>query len=271
MKRCCQIMLCLLALLNLCACAAPMQKRENLPKLVIGVTIYEPYFYLGTMGEYEGIDAELAKEACARIGYEPVFVEIEADKRFESLQNGEIDCLWTTLSMEGREGDYLWAGPYLYTQRVAVVRADSGIESLEDLAGKRLSVMAGTTSERVVIEGKNTGIPTLKQVTVLGSQGEVFTALRKGYVDAIVGQESSLRLYTDEYPEQYRYLNLRIQSEALGIAFKKDGDVQLAGRLTEALHEMTADGTTAAIVESYGLDVQKNVYGGVTDAQTESE
>lgn len=80
-----------------------------------------------------------------------------------------------------------------------------------------------------------------------------------------------LRVYTEEYPEQYRYLNMSIRSEELGIAFKKDGDVQLAARLTDALAEMVGDKTTEAIVEAYGLDVQKNVYGGTTDAQTESK
>lgn len=270
MKHCFQTILCLLALVSICACAAPMKKKENLPQLVIGITIYEPYFYRDNLDEYAGIDAELAREACDRMGYEPVFVELDAEKRFDSLQNGEVDCLWTTLSMEGREDEYLWAGPYLYTQRVVVVRADSDIQSLADLAGKRMAVMAGTTSEKVVLQKMNGELPMLRQLTVFGSQGEVFTALRKGYVDAIAGQESSLRVYTDEYPEQYRYLNMSIRSEALGIAFKKDGDAGLTEQLTNILAEMTADGTTAAIVESYGLDVQKNVYGGNADAQTET-
>lgn len=271
MKRYCQIMMCLLALISICACAAPESKKENLPRLVIGVTIYEPYFYRNNIGEYVGIDADLAREACKRIGYEPVFVELDADERFDSLENGEVDCLWTCLTMANREKDYLWVGPYLYTQRVVVVRADSDIQSLEDLAGKRMGVAAGTTSEAIILQGLNPDIPSLRQLTVLNSQGEVFTALRKGYVDAIASQESVLRVYTEEYPEQYRYLNMSIRSEELGIAFKKDGDVQLAARLTDALAEMVGDKTTEAIVEAYGLDVQKNVYGGTTDAQTESK
>lgn len=96
---------------------------------------------------YAGIDVEIAAEACRRIGYEPVFREIALDERFARLAAGEVDCLWSCLTMDGREDEFLWAGPYLYTQRVIVVRADSGIRSIEDLADQRVAVQSGSTSE----------------------------------------------------------------------------------------------------------------------------
>lgn len=98
--------------------------------------MYAPYFYRNICGHYTGIDVEIAEEACARIGYEPIFVELDIDKGFELLNEDYVDCLWCCLTMEGNEDKFIWAGPYMYTQRVVVVPADSEIETLEDLAEK---------------------------------------------------------------------------------------------------------------------------------------
>lgn len=247
----------------LCACSGSARQNETAkPKLRIGGTTYAPYFYRNIGGNYAGIDVEIATEACARIGYEPVFELLDIDKRFELLDEDYVDCLWCCLTMDGREDDFLWAGPYMYTQRVVVVPTDSEIETLEDIAGKRVAVQSGSTSEEIILKDLNPNLPEITDLSTFSTVGEVFTSLRKGYVDAIIGHESSLKLYTDEYPDSYRYLNMSVRSDALGVAFKPDGDEALAEKLTQALLEMREDGTTAAIAESYGLDAEKSVNGG---------
>lgn len=252
----------LLAVL-LCACSGTAREAEpEKPKIRIGGTAYAPYFYQNLGGQYTGIDVEIAKEACARIGYEPVFVELDINKRFELLDEDYVDCLWSCLTMDGRENEFIWAGPYMYTQRVIVVPTDSEIETLEDLADKRIAVQSGSSSEEILLKELNPNLPKMTDVSTFGTVGEVFTALRKGYVDAVAGHESALKLYTDEYPDAYRYLNMSIRSDAIGAAFKPDGDKELAEKLSNALHEMREDGTTAAIAEKYGLDAEKSVNGG---------
>lgn len=247
----------------LCACSDTAQQPETeKPKIRIGGTTYAPYFYRSIGGNYTGIDVEIAEEACARIGYEPVFEELNIDRRFELLDEDYVDCLWSCLTMEDREDEFIWAGPYMYTQRVVVVSTDSEIETLEDLTGKRVAVQAGSTSEEIILKGLNLNLPEITDLSTFSTVGEVFTSLRKGYVDAIIGHESSLRLYTDEYPDNYRYLNMSMCSDAVGVAFKPNGDAALAEKLTQALLEMREDGTTAAIVKKYGLDAEKSVNGG---------
>lgn len=164
--------------------------------------------------------------------------------------------------MEGNEDKFIWAGPYMYTQRVVVVPADSEIETLEDLAGKCVAVQAGSISEEIILKGLNPNLPEITDLSTFSTVGEVFTSLRKGYADAVIGHESSLKLYTDEYPDGYRYLNMNMYSNAVGVALKPDGDAVLAERLTQTLLEMREDGTTAAIVKKYGLDAEKSVNGG---------
>lgn len=81
-------------------------------------------------------------------------------------------------------------------------------------------------------------------------------------MDAIAGHEGALLVYTQDYPGQYRYLDMTLHQAKLGVAFAQNGDEKLAGRLTTVLNEMSEDGTTGNIIEKYGLDVDRNVYGG---------
>lgn len=263
------IVLGILSGILLTGCGKSATGTESRPELVIGIIMYEPYVYKDVKGEYTGIDVELIREACERIGYQHVLKEIDINDRFSSLASETVDCLWCALTMDGRENDFLWAGPYLYAQRVVVVPANSTIENLEDLKDKRVSVQAGSTSERIIINGLNSQIPSLAQLTSLGDVGEVFAALRKGYVDAAAGLEGALQVYMEEYPEEYRSLSMSLQSEALGVAFRKNADAETVQKLDQALKEMMEDGTTTEIIQQYGLDVEKNLYGGQRDAETD--
>ena len=262
------LVVALAAILGVCACGTKQKKEAVFPELIIGGTSYNPYFYQDINGKYAGIDVEIAKEACKRAGYTPVFQSIPIEKRFQALKNEEIDCLWSCLTIEGREDDYLWTNPYLYTQRVVVVRADSQIQSLEDLKNKRVGVQTGSTSEEIILNQLNPNFPELEQLTSFRELGEVFTALRKGYVDAIVGHESSFWTYTEEYPSEYRFLNMSLRSEAVGVAFQKGGDEGVVRKLNKAFGEMQQDKTMEEIVKKFGLDVEKNVYGGDADDKT---
>lgn len=46
--------------------------------------------------------------------------------------------------MNGREEDYQWAGPYLYSRQVIAVRTDSDIQNFDDLADKKVGVQVTT-------------------------------------------------------------------------------------------------------------------------------
>ncbi len=251
----------LIGICMLSGCAAlPEKEEQELPQLRIGITNYAPYSYKDINGTYAGIDVELAREACARMGYEPVFREVNVASWDASLKWGEIDCLWTCLAMTERE-DYQWAGPYLYTRRVVAVAADSMIQDLSDLNGRTIGVQAGSTSEKLLSDPEHElYLLNPKRINAYSDIGTVFTALRKGYVDAIVGHEGSLNFYISEYPGKFRYLDISLSRASLGVAFSNDADPQLIHTLTKILNEMTKDGTTAEILTAHGMDVETNLY-----------
>ena len=157
-----------------------------------------------------------------------------------------MDCLWGSFTMNGREDEYQWAGPYLYSRQVIAVRTDSKIRNISDLAGKRVAVQATTKPEEVLLERSDPRVPEVDMVYSLSGMDEIYASLRKGYVDAITGHES---LYISE----------------LGVAFKNDTHQDLAKKMTQILKEMQDDGTLRDMVEKYGLDAEKAL--GVTNAE----
>lgn len=134
---------------------------NDLKPLIIGSDNYVPYSYLDSDGNFTGIDVEIAREACRRMGYTPVFKQIVWDNKDIYLKEGAVDCLWGCFTMTGREDKYNWAGPYMYSRQIVVVNKNSGIESLADLKGKRVAVQVTSKPEYIL---SNTNMP---QVGVL--------------------------------------------------------------------------------------------------------
>lgn len=104
--------------------------------IIIGCDMYAPYTYKNGTGEFVGVDVDFATEAFGRLGYAVQFREIVWENKQSYLDSGEIDCLWSCFTMSGREDEYTWAGPYLYSRQVAMVRADSDYTELSQLAGE---------------------------------------------------------------------------------------------------------------------------------------
>ena len=188
----------------LCGCRAT--ETAALPQLVIGYDNYRPYTYTDADGEPAGIDVELAREACRRMGYEPVFRHIDWGNRDNALESGAIDCLWSCFSMETDSENYAWVGPYMYSRQVVAVAESSDLKSLSDLAGKSIAVRLSSQAESALLGGTDSRIPALGHVYSLRNADEVITALRSGYVDACAGYAYTHGIFQDIGREHHVYL-----------------------------------------------------------------
>ena len=128
--------------------AATFEEKKEGDTFTVGFDQdFPPMGFVGDDGEYTGFDLELAKEVCDRNGWEFNPEPIAWDSKDALLKSGEIDCIWNGFTMNGREDEYTWSEPYLDNQQVFVVRADSGINSEKDLAGKTVDVQSDSSAE----------------------------------------------------------------------------------------------------------------------------
>ena len=258
-KRICIMAVLLAGSLMLGGCGVKKEKEADseLPKIVIGMDYFEPYSYQASDGEYKGIDVELAEEAFQRLGYQPRFENIVWEDKDELLADGTIDCLWSSYSMNGREDKYQWAGPYLYSRQMVVVKNESEIQTLSDLKGKRIAVQATTKAEDLFLHKIESDLPQMEQVNCFSTTNEIYAALRKSYVDAIAGHEAMLGSLVKEGKDAYRMLDESIYKSELGVAFKKGTHEEVAADLTETLKKLQREGITEKIVTKYGLDADE--------------
>jgi ABC-type amino acid transport substrate-binding protein len=107
---------------------------------------YPPYGYKDESGSYVGYDIDLAQEVCNRLGWTLNLQPIDWDSKDMELDSGNIDVIWNGMTMTGRESEYTWVGPYVDNSIVMVVRSDSGISALSDLAGKAVITQSGSSA-----------------------------------------------------------------------------------------------------------------------------
>lgn len=256
--------LAVVSLLLFAGCSGENKTSEETTyeKITIGSDRFEPYIFQDDDGEFTGVDVELATQALHRMGYEPEFRQIVWEEKKDLLADGTVDCLWGCFSMNGRETEYQWAGPYLYSSQSVVVRKNSDIHKISDLSGKVVALQETGKAEEYLLYPKDANVPDVEKVYAFSNMEEVYGALRKNYVEAICGHESALNSFVSTAPDEYRILDESLFSSKLGVAFSKEYDEAFVQQLTDTLNEMLEDGTTKDIVEKYGLNSEKALAGG---------
>ena len=242
----------------LAGCAADTADADaDLPVITVGCDNYPPFTYVNSDGKPVGIDVELADEAFRRMGYRPEFVTINWAKKNELLENGVIDCIWSSFSMSGRADEYTWVGPYMYSHQVVAVMPDSEIQTLADLAGKTVVVQATTKPESLFLDGNDPRIPEIRALHSLQKRELIYSYLAKGYADAVAAHETSIHQFMKDYGFEFRILEEPLEAVELGVAFSRSDDRGIAQALSATLEEMRTDGTTRSILAGYLADPDK--------------
>ena len=215
---------------------------------------FPPMGFVGEDGEYTGFDLELAQETAKRLGLTYVAQPIAWDAKNMELESGNIDCIWNGFTMTGREDEYTWSEPYMENSQVLVVMEDSGIETLEDLAGKIVEVQADSSAEAALKEMPDL-TSTFGTLQTTPDYNTAFMDLEMGSVDAIAMDVIVAGYQMQEREGSFKILEESLASEEYAIGFKK-GNTELCEKVQKTLEEMAADGTMAEISEKwFGEDI----------------
>ena len=107
MKKLWALALAAVLILSLAACgskndtaddtgdAQDTQGGETTQKLIVGFDAeFPPFGFIAADGSYDGFDLAMAKELCARLGWEFEAVAIDWNSKDAELSSGTINCIW---------------------------------------------------------------------------------------------------------------------------------------------------------------------------------
>ncbi len=249
MKRVISLALSLVLVLALAACGGK-QDGGSSKKLIVGFDAeFPPFGFINEKGEYDGFDLAMAQEVCKRLGWEYQAVAIDWDSKDAELSSGNINCIWNGFTYTGRENDYTWSDPYVDNSIVLVVKADSGIKTKADLAGKTVMAQAGSSAVDA-IEADAAFKGSLKELVQLADYNLGFMELDQGTVDALAADLGVAMAQLNQKAGAYVIIDEAVSTEQYAIGFLK-GNTELRDAVNAQLHAMAEDGTMRKIAEQY--------------------
>jgi ABC-type amino acid transport substrate-binding protein len=155
--------------------ADTLDRIRDTGRFVIGHrTASPPFSFVNEKGEATGYSIDLcqriaaaAKQALDLAKLDIAYVPLTAENRFAMLEKGEVDivCGSTTNTLKRRERVAFTLLTFV-TGAEMLVRTNSDIDSLSDLAGKKVGVLAGTTTETGLKKGLEKQFINTEVVTV---------------------------------------------------------------------------------------------------------
>ena len=229
-------------------------------ELIIGVDdTFAPMGFLDENNELTGFDIDMANAVGEKLGIPVTFQTIEWSMKEQELNQGNIDLIWNGYSVtEERKQEVLFTNPYLDNKQVVVVMADSGIESLEDLAGKVVAAQEDSSAVEAIDSHPDLAA-TFGDRPEFATNDMAIMDMEAGRSDAVVADSVLLDYVIShkEDPSQYRILEEDLGSEEFAVGVRKE-DTALAEAINEAFAELKEDGTAAELsIKWFGEDIVK--------------
>lgn len=190
------------------------------------------YYNLDSNGDWFGLDVSVCQAVASAIFGDKTALEIQSvstQARFTALANGESDMLsrtatWTMTRDTQLGIDFLQ--PNFYDGQGFTVRADSGITSAFDLAGAKVCVTTGTTTELNLTDFSRSNDLGISNVTFEDFNVRDDTYLNGG-CDAVTGDKSSMagNISSFPVPSEHMILPETLSKEPLASAVRH-GDSQ---------------------------------------------
>ena len=218
-----------------------MKELADAGKITIGVKFDQPG--IGFKGATDdapvGFDPEMGKILAASLGIPAdkiTWKETISDNREPFLQKGEVDLVIASYSItDDRRKVVGQAGPYYVTGQQLLVKKGSDIKSVDDIKGKEVCSVTGSTSlDNVEAKGaKPRGFDTYS---------ECRDQVADGSVDSMTTDGAILLGYAALDPDNLEVVGEPFSEERYGIGYSKDSP-EMCQWITDTIKKAEDDGT----------------------------
>lgn len=225
-----------------------MARIQGEGKISVGVKFDQPGLGLRNpeTGQLEGFDVEIARlvalgifgGSSADIDSHIEWVEATTPNREALLEAGTVDLVVASYTInDARRARVDFAGPYyVASQDVMVKLADTTINGVADLSGKRTCSARGSTPAANIAK-----LAPTTEVVLFDGYAECVQALRDGQVQAVTTDNSILLGFIANSPIDFKLLGLNLADEPYGIAVQK-GDAALRSFVNDRIDALYAGG-----------------------------
>ena len=110
------------------------------------------------------------------------------------LNAGNIDCIWSTLSITNDRKENMFFGKaYMNNKVVVTVPSTSNVKNISDLEGKIVGILAA--SPHIVLFQVNSVYSKVKSVVERPNISELFNELKTGKIDALIMDEHMVKYW----------------------------------------------------------------------------
>jgi polar amino acid transport system substrate-binding protein len=243
------------AVVNASATPAPTQNMTLLTPGTLSIATeahYPPFENINTdTGDFEGFDIDVMNEIGKDLGLNVTYTDHAFDTIITAVQAKKFDAAISafTITPERQQSIDFTDWYYESPGQAITVRADeTNIKNASDIVGKKVGVQMGTVGQDAVknFEGVNPD-----DIKAYATMNEAFMALKKGEVDAVVGDQPVSEPYIKNYPGDYKFVGEPLTAtEYFGIVVNKDNP-GLTAAMNQALAKMKEDGRLQSLHDKW--------------------
>ena len=206
---------------------------------------FPPYEMTTDAGEFEGIDIETAQAIADKLGLELQIDDMDFDAALLAVQQGKSDMVMAGVTVtDERQNVMDFTDSYATGIQSIIVKEDSDIASVDDLAGKKIGTQRGTTGYLYCSDDFGD-----ENVVAYDNGLTAVQMLNNGQVDCVVIDNAPAKEFIAANPG-LKLLDTAYVEESYAIGVGK-GNTELKDAINTALEELKADGTLQAIVDKY--------------------
>ncbi|MCD4849184.1 glutamate ABC transporter substrate-binding protein [Arthrobacter sp. AK01] len=219
-----------------------MEKLNKAQKITIGTKFDQPLFgQKGLDGKPVGFDVEMGKAIAAKLGIPAdkiEWVETVSQNRESFIEQGRVDLVIATYTInDARKEKVAFAGPYYEAgQALLVNKDDNSITKPEDVSGKKVCSVTGSTPAKTIAEKYGA------EVVPAATYTACLEPLRNKQVVAVTTDNVILAGYVDKEPDAFKLASDEtFTKEPYGIGLKKD-DTVFRNWINDQLEAFQKDG-----------------------------